>query len=311
MKIVANAFVSTGVIGLLTLCGYLSGAKHWMGKETKAYVSKFLMTVAIPFMCIYGLNTNLTRDMIETSGKLLFIPLSCTTCSFLMSFFVGKILRMRKKRLGVFMTMCALSNTMFVGYAMCTELFGNECIPYVMLTYLISSSATQSVGISLIRWSGGFGASSKKETVLKLISSPTIIGIFAALSFVCFKVKVPELVLSFGKYMSNIVVPLAMIITGYIIYEIGLKNICIDSHLIIVMVFRFLVCPLITATLCALADVDGLARSVLLIQSAMPVVSVAVIASADYKADEKFAAQGAALTTLASFVIIPLLTVVA
>ena len=53
--------------------------------------------------------------------------------------------------------------------------------------------------------------------------------------------------------------------------------------------------------------VEGLARSVLLVETAMPVVTQTVVAAADYGADEEFAAQGAALSTLASFVVIPVL----
>lgn len=310
MQVFLNAVVSTVVIGLLTLVGYISGAKHWMGAETKVYISKLLMTIAIPFMCIYGLNTNLNHDMLLGSGRILLVPICCTGISFIMSFLVGKLIRMPKRRLGVFMTMCALSNTMFVGYAMSLELFGSACVPYVMLTYLISSSSTQIIGVSLIRWSGGIEAASKKAMALKLLRSPTILGVVIAFSFVFFDMKVPALVLSFGKYMSNIVSPLAMISTGYIIYEIGLKNIRIDRHLLLMMAFRFLFCPMLTAGLCMLFGVDGLARSVLLVQASMPIVSVAVIAATDYGADEQFAAQGAALTTLASFLVIPILMVI-
>ena len=45
----------------------------------------------------------------------------------------------------------------------------------------------------------------------------------------------------------------------------------------------------------------------LLVETAMTVVTQTVVAAADYGADEEFAAQGAALSTLASFVVIPVL----
>ena len=59
--------------------------------------------------------------------------------------------------------------------------------------------------------------------------------------------------------------------------------------------------------LCMLLGVDGLARSVFVVEAAMPVVTQTVVASAEYGADETLAAQGAALSTLACFVVIPVL----
>ena len=76
------------------------------------------------------------------------------------------------------------------------------------------------------------------------------------------------------------------------------------------MIFRFLLVPGVSFALCALLGIEGLARSVLLVETAMPVVTQTVVAAADYGADEQFAAQGAALSTLACFVVIPVLMLI-
>lgn len=130
MQVIWNAFVSTAVIGLLLFCGYLSGARGWMGKETNAYLSKLLMTIAIPFMCVYNMNTNLSQEMLLGSGNLLLVPFCCAVAAFGLSFAVAKLLQMPRRRVGVFMAMCALNNTMFVGYAMCLEFFGEASVPF-------------------------------------------------------------------------------------------------------------------------------------------------------------------------------------
>ena len=103
---------------------------------------------------------------------------------------------------------------------------------------------------------------------------------------------------------------LALLLTGYIIYEIGLKNLRLDRDLALVMLFRFLLVPGVSFALCELFSVAGLGRSVLLVETAMPVVTQTVVAAADYGADERFAAQGAALSTLACFVVIPALMLI-
>ena len=116
--------------------------------------------------------------------------------------------------------------------------------------------------------------------------------------------------MSYCKYMNNLVTPLALLLTGYIIYEIGLKNLKLDRDLALVMLFRFLLVPGVSLALCEVFGVAGLGRSVLLVETAMPVVTQTVVAAADYGADEEFAAQGAALSTIACFVVIPVLMLI-
>ena len=189
---------------------------------------------------------------------------------------------------------------------MCTELFGEICTPYVMLYYLVNTSFVQLVGLSLVRWAGESGGFDRRM-LKKFLTTPAVLGVFLGLFLVWFNLRLPPLVMSYCKHMNNLVTPLALLLTGYIIHELGLKSLKLDGSLAVVLIFRFLLVPAASFALCELFGVEGLARSVLLVETAMPVVTQTVVAAADYGADEEFAAQGAALSTLASFVVIPVL----
>ncbi|MBQ6892257.1 MAG: hypothetical protein IJN47_06550, partial [Clostridia bacterium] len=66
------------------------------------------------------------------------------------------------------------------------------------------------------------------------------------------EVELPSFLASSIRYMSDTVSPLALIYTGFIIYEIGLKNLRILPGLPAVIAFRFVLSPLLTVGLCAL-----------------------------------------------------------
>lgn len=207
------------------------------------------------------------------------------------------------------MMMCSVSNAIFVGLAMCTELFGDTCTPYVMLYYLVNTSFVQLLFLSLVRWSGesrGFDL----KMLQKFLTTPAVIAVFVGLALVWFEVKLPSLVMSYCRYMNNLVTPLALLLTGYIIHDIGLKNVRLDRDLGISMIFRFLLAPTLSVALCRAFGVTGLAHDVLIVETAMPVVTQTVVAAAEYGADEEFAAQGAALSTIACFVVIPVLMLI-
>lgn len=303
-----HAVASVTLILLLTATGWLCGAKGWMKAETKAFISKFLLSLAVPCMCVYGLRNNLTREMMAGSLRFLAVPFLSNAVSFALSYFLGRLLRLPQRRMGVFMVMCSLSNAMFIGYPMCVELFGEVCVPYVMLYYFANTSFTQTLAMWLIRRAGD-GAGGGWRDSLKFLTSPTVLGVFTGFALVLLDVHLPSFVMSYLRYMNNVVSPLALILTGYIIYEMGWDKLRLDRDLAVMLAFRFLLSPALYALYCWVFGVHGLARATLLVEAAMPVVTQSVVAAAQSGADEQFAAEGAALSTLASFLVIPVLMV--
>ena len=306
METFLHAVTSVTIILLLTATGYFCAAKGWMNAQAKAFISKYLMTVAIPCMCVYSFRTNLSRELLGHSVFMLTAGFCSCLLNFVLAFLLGKLLRLPRRSLGVFMMMSALSNCVFVGLAMCTELFGSECTPLVMLYWVVSTSFTQLVGLSLVRWSGESGRSGHR-VLRKLITTPTVLGVLTGFALVLTDVRLPSLVMSYCKYMNNLVTPLALLLTGCIIHEIGLRSLRLDRTLSVMMLFRFVISPALCIALCAAFGIEGLARSVLVVETAMPVVTQTVVAAAEYGADEQLAAQGAALSTLACFVVTPVL----
>lgn len=301
-----HSISSVSVVLLLTATGYVCAVRGWIGSETKAFLSRLIMTVAIPCMCIYGLTTRLTREMLVEYGRYLLVPLFCISLNYLLSFLLGRLLRLPRRSLGVFVVMCSMSNTMFIGYAMCCELFGEESVPYIMLFYLVSTMFTQIVGLTVIRWAGESQHPSLRER-LKFLISPAVLGVAIGFLLVLLGWPLPPLVSSYMGYMNSIVSPIALILTGKIIHDIGLRNLRLDRITGFMLLFRFALAPGVVLLACSLLGVAGLARSVFVIEAAMPVVTITVVAAAEYGADERLAAQGAAASTIACFFVIPVL----
>lgn len=297
---------SVTVILLLTATGYFCAARGWLTPAVRTGINRIIMNLAIPCMCIYGLTTQLSRAMLIEYGRYLLVPIGCISLNYLLSFALGRAMRLPRKTLGVFVLMCSMSNTMFVGYAMCHELFGDVSVPYIMLFYLVSTAFTQVVGLSVIRWAGGAETHSVKK-MLRFLTSPAIVAVFIGLALVLLDVRLPSLIESYMGYMNRIVSPLAMLCIGAILHEIGLRELKIDKKCGVMLAFRFLFAPGMVLLACVLMGIEGLARSVFVVEAAMPVLAIASVAAAEYGADERFAAQGTAISTLCCFVVIPVL----
>ena len=233
METFLHAVASVTIILLLTATGYFCAVKGWMTVQVKTFISRYLMTVGIPVMLIYGMQNNLTRADVLAAPRLLLIPLLVIPSCVVLSLLAGRLMKLPHRQLGVFVMMAAMGNTIFIGLAM-----------------------------------------------------------------------------SYAKYINNTVTPLALLLTGCIIHEIGLRSLRLTPTLGVMMVFRFVISPALGAALCALLGIGGLVRSVYVVELAMPVVTQTVVAAAEYGADEQLAAQGAAISTLACFVVTPVLMLI-
>ncbi len=309
MESILNSIQSVLVFLLLTMVGFFFASKGWIKDKEKAFISKYLLNVAMPCTSISCMYSYLTMEMLRTSWKMLTVPaLVCTVC-YILSYLLAKALNLPRKTMGVFILLCAMPNTFAIGYPLCIELFGEAASPYILFYYVVCTFFTQTVGLSWVRWAGGESISFSYGFV-KMVTAPTFIGVILGFVIVLLRVKIPSFLVSSIKYCGQTITALALLISGRVIFETGIKNIKLTKPLTFVMMFRFFLAPIFCFLCCRIIGVEGFPRSVFVIMSSMPVLNTSVVAAAEYGADEQLAAQGIALTTLASFVWIPVLSII-
>ena len=304
-----NALSASLILMALMSVGFFKGWRGWMGPSEKKFLSKYIVNIAVPCTCITGLLSNLSHDMLVQAGFMLIAAVLGMAITLLLAAGLAQLLHLPRSRWGVFVVMTGLSNTLFIGLPVCTQLFGDECLPYVMIYYLGNTSFLQSLGIMLIQRSGT--AEGTRTTVLgffkNLLSKPPILGVIFSILMLVLDLQLPAVVMKFAGYIGDTVSPLALIYCGYIIWEVGLKNLRLLPGLPTMLVVRLGVAPVICWGICHLFGVTGLAMQVFVVESALPVVSQVPVLSGAFGADEQYAATGACLSTLASFISIPIL----
>ena len=307
-----NAVSACLVLVLLMAVGYFMGARGWMTAAEKKFLSRFIINIAVPANCIVGLLNNLDRAGLVQAGPQVAAALLGVGATLLLSMGAVALLRLPRARWGVFAAMAGLSNTLFIGIPVCTQLFGEVCMPYVMLYYLGNTTFLQSAGILLVERSGDGGRQpgGPGRFLRDIFTKPPILGVLCAIVLLVLGVDLPGPVMRFAGYISNTVSPLALIYCGFIVYEVGLKNLRLLPGLPAMLVIRLAVAPVICWGFCLLFGVEGLARDVFLVESALPVVSQVTVMAGAYGADEEYAATGACLSILGCFVSLPILMLV-
>lgn len=307
-----NAVSACVILLMLISVGYFMGVWGWMHAAEKKFISKFIVNIAVPCNCIVGLLNNLDRGGLLQAGGMVLAGVAAVTANLLVSALAATVLRLPRERWGVFVAMAGLSNTIFIGIPVCTQLFGEASMPYIMLYYIGHTSFLQSVGVMLVERAGtkpgkktGFG------TFLRdLFSKPPILSVLLSILLLALDLRLPDPVMKFANYISGSVSPLALIYCGFIVYEVGLKNLRFLRGLPTMLVMRLLLSPVICMACCSLLGMEGLPLQVFVVESALPVVSQVTVMAGEFGADEEYAATGACLSTLGSFITIPVLMLI-
>ena len=306
-----NALSASLVLLLLMAVGYAMGRLGWMTASEKRFLGKYIINIAVPCSCVTGLLNNLDHDSLFQAGIMVLAAMSGIVVTLALSLLVSIPLHLPRARWGVFVAMSFLSNTLFIGLPVSTQLFGEACTPYVMMYYLANTTFLQSVGLLLVERSGTkAGRRITPKSLLKdLITKPPILAVLFAILLLLLDLRLPAPIITWGSYISDSVSPMALIYCGYIIYELGLKNLRIMKGLPTMILMRLGVAPVICRFFCRLFGMSGLAMNVFIVESALPVVSQVTVQAGAYGADDKYAATGAVLSTLCSFISIPILMV--
>jgi predicted permease len=305
-----NSIEAVVLILMLALCGYLFGKLGWMKAEHKTFLVKVLLNVGVPSTCIVNLFSRFDRTMLMSAGKYLSVPLITMLIMVFLSTLAAKAMKVSRERFGVFVVMCSLSNSIFIGLPITEILFGDAGIPLAMFYYMANTIVFWTFGNAFIQSSGGadFKKLNIADRLKKLLTVP-LITITVCIILISLGFRPPEIFTRFFGYFGGIVTPLAMIYIGFLMYETGLKNIRVDKDQWSVVLMRFIIAPAVILAVGKLFSIEALPLRVMTVEASMPVMTQAVILASAENADEKFAAAGMSITTIACLIVVPILMV--
>ena len=175
-----NAVSAVFVIFLIMMVGYLLGHLGWLTASEKRFLSQYVVNIAVPINCIVSILGNFKREELMGAGIMLLSAACVAALSLLLGTGVATLLKLPRKRWGVFVAMAGIPNTLFIGMPMITQLFGEVGIPYMMTYYLANSCFTQTVGVVLVERAGDKPSQGMNPltALLDLFKKPPVVASF-------------------------------------------------------------------------------------------------------------------------------------
>ena len=303
LKSISGILVILGMI----LVGFVIGEKGWFDDKSRGLIAKLVTQVALPCHMLYTITQRFTAaDLLIMLPALRFPALSMVILLGIATA-VARIFAVRQDRRGLFISMFFNSNTIFVGLPINQALFGDASIPYVLIYYMCNTTFFWTLGTYLIQRDGEGEAQFDLKTSLKKVFSPPLMGFLLGLVMVMLQIKLPAFLASDLQYLGNLTTPLSMIFIGLSVSHVGVKQLVLGKDQLLILLGRFLVAPLLMASIVYWLPLPSLMKQVFIIQSAMPVMTNAPVVARLYGADSDYAAVMVTETTLATMVVIPFL----
>ena len=289
--LVLLAFICIGV-----LCSKLK----FIDERGSACINQLVLYICGPLLILKSVQNVQFTYGIRDILMLLLYSVILMLLALVIGIVFARIFCGKKPVRGVFSLVTAFGNVFFMGVPVVTALYGENAVFLLSVCVMPFNLFIFTVGIYLI-----LGGSNQKISWKKLLVNPSLYATLIALPIFFLRIEFPATVLDIITYLSQMVVPLSMILIGAALGRMSLKSIFTSGLSYAVCGVKLILTPLAVFFIFRTFIHDPLVLGILTVVSAMPSASISPILCAEYDGDSVFANRTVFLTTLLSLATIP------
>lgn len=306
---------SMGSLVLVTLIGYVATRAGFLTSEVRPKLSALIFNVTLPCTILASVgevDSSAGAEQITWSfvlgTALFFVMLAAAALACL-------ALRVSRDERSLYLFMGVLTNTGFIGFAVLESLFGGGSVFLGSIFIAVSNVFLYSIGVGVLTSAGEKNGekeaaptrSSRLAGVLKnVLNVPMVASVIALVVFFS-GVPLPGPVAQAVDMVGGATSPLAMMLVGLAVAEADLRRVLGNWRLWGFSAIRFLLVPAMCYLLLAPMVPDELSLGVFIVMLAMPTGSMAAAIASTYGRPGELLSQGTIVSTIASFVIVPVL----
>ena len=159
----------------------------------------------------------------EVVFNIIFIAYLTMFIAAIVSYFIGKALKLERKVLATFMVVSIFGNTSFVGFSYVESLFSSKELVYPLVYDQIGSFvALLTIGMVLIAWGAGREEKTTIKQKFKMIMTPPLMAIIVAV--LLHGVSFPDFIEGILIKLEYTLIPLVTMIVGMKLEIKAFKN---------------------------------------------------------------------------------------
>lgn len=282
--------------------GYAAAKCCVFPEGTNKVLAQLVIVVTNPCTVLYSV---LGSDRLLTNREVLLltgIALVVFAVLIALGRVLPRLLRCPEEDRNVYRFMTTFANMGFMGFPVISALFGAGAVFYASIFNLVFQFVVYTYGVALLAPKDG-----KERFSWKTVVSPIIIASVLAYIFYLTDFKAPQIITDGLGMLGKVTSPVAMLVIGIALSKVPLHEVFTNWRLYILNFIRLLVLPLIAFFILRNFSTDPILLGIPVVMLGMPVATLTTLMTAKYGGNERLAAAGVFLSTLVSFLTIPLL----
>ena len=305
MADISGAIASMVALLLLAVLGFIAAKLGYLNKENRKGISALLLNVTLPctiLASVSSMDSESGAGLIVTAFVLAIVMFALMSAA---GAFCNVVLRVPKNQRHLYLFMSVFSNVGFIGIAVVSSVYGASAAFLGSIFLAVFNLLFYSVGINFTLLVSAEG-NRPKFNPKSLISAPLIASIVAIVLFFS-GIELPGFLNQAISLGGAVTAPVAMMLVGLSVELANLRTVFSEWRLYAFTLLRYLVLPALAFLIARIFVQDAMILGVFTLMLAMPVGSLASAFAAGYNQDPLLPAKGIIVTTLASFIIIPVL----
>jgi len=269
-------------------------------KDISESLIEFVIYFSLPALALIKIRELVFNEIVL---NIILISYLSMFVSAIVSYFIGKALKLNKNILASFMIVSIFGNTSFVGFSYVESLFSSKELVYPLVYDQIGSFvALFTIGVALIAWGSDQKQKATIKDKIKLLFAPPLMAII--LATLLHGVIFPDFVEGILIKLEYTLIPLVTMIVGMKLEIKAFKKYFKES-MIVLFIKMLLVPAIMLLLLYPFFDFSATWMRVTFLEIAMPPMTMATVLAIRGGLNKDLTINSLGLGILSSFVIIP------
>lgn len=298
-------------LAILALCGIIASRFRVLTDSSKDTIEKLVFYITLPLLIITKLSTlDISPAILQNSGLVIGFTYMILIIQILIGNASAKLLKLPQRQAVIHSMHTFLGNIVFLGFPLLDALFpGGEAILYAALYQLVMNTVLWTYGISKIN-SEKIG---QRTFNLKKLLNPNTIALVIGLLMMFFKIRIPEIIYNPLAGLGKTTLYLAMLYIGILLAKSKVVTMFKKIDVLVLSLNKLLIIPIILILSIRLilnifsVHMNEIAFSVIILEAAMPCMTILVILAKRFGADDKKAMEDFVVSTILSILSLPLI----
>lgn len=290
------AFSVTAPIFVMLVLGIVLQRKAMITEEFIKVASQLVYNIGLPVMLFI---TCARAHFDQMADQYVLIAFSLMTALVFFGSFCSARWHCKNPRdQGVVIQGAFRGNLVILGLAFCANAYGEQGLAIAALPVAMTVVVYNVLSVYVLNRSLHPANSSLKPTLVGIAKNPLIIAIFLGLLINLSKLPLPKVLVDSGTYLSQMVLPLALICIGG---ALDLSHFTrFDAATLSATLWKLLLSPIIACAIAIALGVRGESLAILFLLAASPTATISFVMVQALNGNTKLAANIIVQTTLGS-----------